>query len=71
MNLFEIDCSAVYIAYGLDLIDFLTEREIKFVNREGEFRRNLYSMFLSTQFSEAIQNKSAFVQHSLTYTFNS
>lgn len=52
-------------------IDFLTEREKRIVNRDGKFRPDLYCMLLSTKFSEAIQNKSAFIQHSLTYAFDS
>jgi len=52
-------------------IDFLTEREKRIVNRDGKFRPDLYCMLLSTKFSEAIQNKSAFLQHSLTYAFDS
>ena len=51
-------------------IDFLTEREKRIVNRDGKFRPDLYCMLLSTKFSEAIQNKSAFIQHSLTYAFD-
>ena len=51
--------------------DFLTEREKRIVSRGGKFRPDLYCMFLSTKFSEAIQNKSAFIQHSLTYAFDS
>ena len=52
-------------------IEFLTERERRNVNRDGKFRPALYCMFLSTKFSEAIQNKSAFLQHSLKYAFDS
>lgn len=52
-------------------IDFLTEREKRIVNQDGKFRPDLYCMLLSTKFSEAIQNKSAFLQHSLTYSFDS
>jgi hypothetical protein len=52
-------------------IDFLTEREKRIVNRDGRFRPDLYCMLLSTKFSEAIQNKSAFILHSLTYAFDS
>ena len=52
-------------------IDFLTEREKRIVNRDGKFRPNLYCMLLSAKFAEAIQNKTAFIQHSLTYAFDS
>jgi hypothetical protein len=52
-------------------IDFLTEREKRIVNRDGKFRPNLYCMLLSAKFSEAIQNKTVFIQHSLTYAFDS
>jgi len=50
--------------------DFLTEIEKRIVNRDGKFRPNLYCMLLSSKFSEAIQNKSAFIQHSYKYAFN-
>ena len=50
-------------------IDFLTEREKNIVNKDGNFRPALYCMFLSTKFSEAIQNKSAFMLDSLRYSF--
>jgi hypothetical protein len=49
---------------------FLTEREKIIVNQDGEFRPELYCMLLSTKFSEAIKNKSAFIQHSLEYGFD-
>jgi len=52
-------------------IDFLTEREKRIVNQDGKFRPDLYCMLLSTKFSEAIQNKSAFIQHSSKYSFGS
>ena len=52
-------------------IDFLTEREKIIVNKDGRFRPGLYCMLLSTKFSEAIQNKSAFLRDSLTYAFDS
>jgi hypothetical protein len=52
-------------------IEFLTEREKRIVNRDGKFRPDLYCMLLSIKFSEAIQNKSAFIQHSLKYAFDS
>ena len=52
-------------------IDFLTEREKRMVNREGKFRPHLYCMLLATKFSEAIQKKTAFIQHSLRYAFDS
>jgi hypothetical protein len=52
-------------------IDFLTDREKRMVNQDEKFRPDLYCMLLSTKFSEAIQNKSAFIQHSLRYAFDS
>ena len=52
-------------------MDFLTEREKSIVNQDGKFRPGLYCMLLSTKFSEAIQNKSAFIQHSFKYGFDS
>lgn len=52
-------------------IDFLAEPEKRIVNRDGKFRQNLYCMLLSTKFSEAIQNKSAFIKHSLRFAFDS
>lgn len=51
-------------------MDFLTEREKSIVNQDGKFRSELYCMLLSTKFSEAIQNKSAFIQHSFKYGFD-
>ena len=50
--------------------NFLTEREKIIVNRDGEFRQALYCMLLSSRFSEAIQNKSVFLQHSLKFSFD-
>lgn len=50
--------------------DFLTEREQTIVNRDGTFRQGLYCMLLSSRFSEAIQNKTVFLQHSLKYAFD-
>lgn len=52
-------------------IDLFTEHEKKIINRDGEFRPDLYCMLLSTKFSEALQNKSAFIQHSFKYSFDS
>jgi hypothetical protein len=51
-------------------INFLTEREKISVNKEGVFRQGLYCMLLSSKFSEAIQNKSVFLQHSLKFAFD-
>lgn len=51
-------------------IDLLTEREKRIVNRDGKFRPDLYCMFLSTKFADAIQNKTAFIEHSLSYEFH-
>jgi hypothetical protein len=51
-------------------MDFLTEREKSIVNRDGKFRPWLYSMFLSTKFAEAIENKSAFIQGSSKFCFD-
>jgi len=51
-------------------IDFLTESEKRIINRDGKFRPALYCMLLSSKFAEAIQNKSAFIQHSYKYAFN-
>ncbi len=48
-------------------MDFLTEYEKSIVNQEGTFRAELYCMLLSIKFSEAIENKSAFIQHSFKY----
>ena len=48
---------------------FLTEREKKMVHRDGKFRPDLYCMLLSVSFSEAIQNKSIFIRHSLKFAF--
>jgi hypothetical protein len=52
-------------------MDFLTEREKNMINRDGKFRPGLYCMLLSTKFAEAIQNKSAFLQHSFKYALDS
>jgi len=48
----------------------LTEREKIIVNKDGRFRQGLYCMLLSSRFSEAIQNKSVFLQHSLKFAFD-
>ncbi len=50
--------------------NFLTEREKMLVNKDGGFRQGLYCMLLSSKFSEAIQNKSVFLQHSFKYAFD-
>ncbi len=50
---------------------FLTEREKSIVNQDKKFRPDLYCMFLSQKFSEAIENKSAFIQDSFKYSFDS
>lgn len=50
-------------------IGFLSEHEKKIVNQNGEFRPNLYCMLLSKQFADAIENKSAFIKHSLKFSF--
>ncbi len=52
-------------------MDFLTEHEKSIVNQDGKFRAALYCMLLSIKFSEAIENKSAFIQHSLKYGVDS
>ena len=52
-------------------IDFLTEREKNEVNKDGKFRSGLYCMLLSIKFSEAINNKSAYILHSYKYAFDS
>lgn len=51
-------------------VDFLTEHEKRIVNQDGKFRPDLYCMLLSSKFAEAIQNKSAFIQHSYKYAFD-
>ena len=51
-------------------INFLTEREKIIINRDGKFRPGLYCMLLSSKFSEAIQNKSVFLQHSFKFAFD-
>ncbi len=48
-------------------IDFLTEREKTMVKKDNKFRPELYCMLLLSKFSEAIQNKSVFLQHSLKF----
>lgn len=52
-------------------MDFLTEREKSIVNQDGKFRPGLYCMLLSRKFSDAIENKSAFIQNSFKYGFDS
>lgn len=42
-------------------LDFLTAREKEMVNRDENFRPDLYCMLLSQSFVEAIQNKSVFL----------
>ena len=51
-------------------INFLTEREQIIVTKDGGFRPDLYCMLLSSKFSEAIQNKSVFLQHSFKFAFD-
>lgn len=52
-------------------MDFLTEREKSIVNQDRKFRPELYCMLLSKKFSDAIENKSAFIKHSFKYSFDS
>jgi hypothetical protein len=52
-------------------IDFLSERNKKMVTRNGKFRADLYCMFLSTKFADAIEEKSAFIKDSYSYSFDS
>lgn len=52
-------------------IEFLTEREKGIIVLDGKFRPELYCMLLSKKFSEAIENKTAFLQHSFKYAFKS
>ncbi len=51
-------------------MDFLTERERKMVNQDGRFRPELYCMFLSKKFSDAIEDKTAFIKNSFKYSFD-
>lgn len=51
-------------------MDFLTEREKRMVHRDRKFRPDLYCMLLSQSFSEAIQNKTVFLQNSLKFAFD-
>lgn len=51
-------------------VNFLTDREKLLINKDGGFRQSLYCMLLSSKFSEAIQNRSVFLQHSFKYAFN-
>ena len=51
-------------------LDFLTEHEKTIVNKNGKFRQGLYCMLLLSKFSEAIQNKSVFLQHSLKFAYD-
>ncbi len=50
---------------------FLTEAEREIVYRHGSFRPDLYCMLLSVRFSDAIENKTAFIKHSYKYAFDS
>ena len=52
-------------------MDFLIEREKNIVNQDRRFRPELYCMFLSQKFSEALENKSVFIQNSFKYGFDS
>lgn len=52
-------------------VGFLTEHEKSIVNQDGKFRPELYCMLLSTKFAKALENKSAFIQHSFKYSFDS
>jgi len=51
-------------------VNFLTEREKNSLNQKREFRSGLYCMLLSIKYSEAMQNKSLFFEHSLNYAFD-
>lgn len=50
---------------------FLTEQEKSIVNQNGKFRPALYCMLLVKKFSEAIENKSAYLKNSFKYSVNS
>lgn len=52
-------------------IEFLTDIEKKIVDRDGEFRPDLYCMLLSVKFAEAIESKTAFIKHSYKYAVDS
>lgn len=52
-------------------LDFLSEREQEVVGQGENFRPELYCMLLSEKFSDAVQNKSVFLQHSFEYAFDS
>ena len=51
-------------------MDFLTDREIQMVHKDGKFRPNLYSMLLSGSFTKALENKTVFLQHSFEFGFD-
>ena len=51
-------------------MDFLTDREIQMVHKDGKFRPNLYSMLLSGSFTKALENKTVFLQHSFKFGFD-
>jgi hypothetical protein len=50
--------------------DFLTECEKTIIYKDKKFRPELYCMLLSKKFSEGIENKTAFIQHSFKYSFD-
>jgi len=51
-------------------VDFLSTREQQMLNKDGAFRPGLYCMLLSVKFSEAIENKKAFIESSLSFAFD-
>ena len=50
-------------------VAFLTERERNNLIQDGKFRSGLYCMLLSIKYSEAMQNKSIFLEDSFKYAF--
>ncbi len=52
-------------------LDFLSQRDKKMVNRNGEFHAGLYCMLLSKNFADAIDEKSIFIKDSYSYSFDS
>lgn len=51
-------------------LDFLSQRDKKMVNRNGEFHPDLYCMLLSKNFADAIDEKSIFIKDSYSYSFD-
>ena len=50
-------------------LDIFNKYEQRMINKDGNFRPALWAMMLSIKFSEAIQEKKAYIKHSNKYSF--